>query len=227
MCVRTKPRDPFLRVVGTRWNYWWFIHIVRAVARATASSYYFYSVILNRVRAVTQAYYREHHSRQLPDNYYIVYLAYSHQLLAPLVTQFISNMAQAQDYQAQLQANTARHDELTQSVNDMTNQLADQKQEVDDQDTAYKDLRQQWRDAPNGTAAEKRDKEDIRSNLVEARADLEIAQQRYAQMAAALRDEKRSLDASVPSHQRLGVSLKAEGMTESDRELLTELLALL
>ena len=77
----------------------------------------------------------------------------------------------------------------------MTNQLADQKQEVDDQDTAYKDLRQQWRDAPNGTAAEKRDKEDIRSNLVEARADLEIAQQRYAQMSAALRDEKRSLDA--------------------------------
>ena len=77
----------------------------------------------------------------------------------------------------------------------MTNQLADQKQEVDDQDTAYKDLRQQWRDAPTGTAAEKRDKEDIRSNLVEARADLEIAQQRYAQMSAALRDEKRSLDA--------------------------------
>ena len=38
---------PFLRVVGTRWNYWWFEHIVRAVARATASSYYFYSVILN------------------------------------------------------------------------------------------------------------------------------------------------------------------------------------
>ena len=65
-------------------------------------------------------------------------------------------MAQAQDYQAQLQANSARHTELTQSVNDMTNQLADQKQEVDDQDTAYKDLRQQWRDAPNGTAAEKR-----------------------------------------------------------------------
>ena len=119
------------------------------------------------------------------------------------------------DFVAQLAAIDARIIQLTQSCTTITQTVADLVTRVDTAQTEHDNIRAQFGAAPIANADQRRAREDMRTDLQEARAELTTLMTMHDRQASTLRDEQRTLDnarahrASIAAHQATAASAAA------------------